>query len=68
MLKRNKNAFFKSNVNILRVANFASQAQIGYSHLNQNLELYKESWPYAVQIHSIYSGRGNIAGVKRVFA
>lgn len=27
-----------------------------------------ESWPYAVQIHSIYSGRGNIAGVKRVFA
>lgn len=27
-----------------------------------------ESWPYAVQVHSIYSGRGNIAGVKRVFA
>jgi len=27
-----------------------------------------ESWPYAVQEHSIYSGRGNIAGVKRVFA
>lgn len=26
-----------------------------------------ESWPYAVQVHSIYSGRGNIAGVKRVF-
>jgi len=27
-----------------------------------------ESWPYAVQVHSIYSGRGNIAGVKRVFS
>ncbi|PMD68139.1 NlpC/P60 family protein [Companilactobacillus nuruki] len=26
-----------------------------------------ESWPYMVQVHSIYSGRGNIAGVKRVF-
>lgn len=27
-----------------------------------------ESWPYAVQVHSIYGNRGNIAGVKRVFA
>ncbi|MQS76417.1 peptidoglycan-binding protein [Companilactobacillus halodurans] len=27
-----------------------------------------ESWPFAVQVHSIYSGRGNIVGVKRVFA
>jgi len=26
-----------------------------------------ESWPYAVQVHSIYSGRGTIVGVKRVF-
>ena len=26
-----------------------------------------ESWPFSVQIHSIYSGRGNIAGVGRVF-
>lgn len=26
-----------------------------------------ESWPFAVQVHSIYGGRGNIAGVKRVF-
>lgn len=27
-----------------------------------------ESWPYAVQIHSIYGNRGTIVGVKRVFA
>lgn len=27
-----------------------------------------ESWPYAVQVHSIYSSRGTIVGVKRVFA
>ncbi|KRN99847.1 peptidoglycan-binding protein [Companilactobacillus kimchiensis] len=27
-----------------------------------------ESWPFAVQVHSIYGGRGNIAGVKRVFS
>ncbi|WP_404327406.1 peptidoglycan-binding protein [Companilactobacillus paralimentarius] len=33
-----------------------------------NRDTMIESWPYAVQVHSIYSGRGNIAGVKRVFA
>ncbi|PMD70733.1 peptidoglycan-binding protein, partial [Companilactobacillus nuruki] len=27
-----------------------------------------ESWPYAVQVHSIYGNRGTIVGVKRVFA
>lgn len=27
-----------------------------------------ESWPFAVQVHSIYSSRGTIVGVKRVFA
>ncbi|AYE38238.1 peptidoglycan endopeptidase [Companilactobacillus zhachilii] len=26
-----------------------------------------ESWPFAVQVHSIYSSRGTIVGVKRVF-
>jgi len=33
-----------------------------------NRDTMIESWPYAVQVHSIYSGRGNIAGVKRVFS
>ncbi|WP_125588824.1 peptidoglycan-binding protein [Companilactobacillus jidongensis] len=27
-----------------------------------------ESWPFAVQVHSIYGSRGTIVGVKRVFA
>lgn len=33
-----------------------------------NRDTMIESWPFAVQVHSIYSARGNIAGVKRVFA
>ena len=33
-----------------------------------NRDTMIESWPGSVQVHSIYSGRGNIAGVKRVFA
>ena len=33
-----------------------------------NRDTMIESWPYAVQVHSIYSSRGNIAGVKRVFS
>lgn len=32
-----------------------------------NRDTMIESWPGVVQVHSIYSGRGNIAGVKRVF-
>ncbi|MFC6177087.1 peptidoglycan-binding protein [Companilactobacillus huachuanensis] len=33
-----------------------------------NSDTMIESWPFAVQVHSIYSSRGNIVGVKRVFA
>ncbi|HIY93914.1 C40 family peptidase [Companilactobacillus sp. HBUAS56275] len=33
-----------------------------------NRDTMIESWPYAVQVHSIYGNRGNIAGVKRVFS
>lgn len=33
-----------------------------------NRDTMIESWPFAVQVHSIYSSRGNIVGVKRVFA
>jgi len=32
-----------------------------------NKDTMIESWPFAVQVHSIYSSRGNIVGVKRVF-
>ncbi|WP_338231758.1 C40 family peptidase [Companilactobacillus muriivasis] len=32
-----------------------------------NRDTMIESWPFAVQVHSIYSSRGNIVGVKRVF-
>lgn len=32
-----------------------------------NKDTMIESWPPAVQVHSIYDGRGNIVGIKRVF-
>ncbi|WP_125763277.1 peptidoglycan-binding protein [Companilactobacillus hulinensis] len=33
-----------------------------------NRDTMIESWPFAVQVHSIYSSRGTIVGVKRVFS